>query len=297
MGASVDGRDGGRFAPLVIRGGGLRGIDHVQPVASAQVKSAVLLAGLAASGETVVREPARSRAHTEEMLLQAGADLDVDAERCVVRLRPSVLEPQDWHVPGDPSQAAFWLAVAAALPGSEVTVDDLYLGPSRAGFLDVLARMGARLEVDEAAGRVVVSGTVLRGTDIAPEEVPGLLDEVPALAVAAARAGGGPRGGGAAVLRVKVSARRATGASERGRLGARVETGPDELTVHGGGPRSLRGATVQSHGDHRIAMAAAVAGLAAEGETIVEGADAIATSYPGFAADLSSVAGGPQRGR
>jgi 3-phosphoshikimate 1-carboxyvinyltransferase len=291
MGASVDGRDGGRYAPLVIRGGDLRGIDYDQPVASAQVKSAVLLAGLGASGETVVREPARSRAHTEEMLAQAGADIEVDADQCVVRLRPSVLDPQDWQVPGDPSQAAFWLAAAAAIPGSEVTVEGLYLGPSRAGFLDVLARMGAELDIDGTTGRVTARGTVLRGTDVRPEEIPGLVDEVPALAVAAALAEGVTRFLGAAELRVKESDRLATVASELGRLGARVEAGSDELVVSGGGPGSLRGATVQSHGDHRIAMAAAVAGLAAEGETVVEGVDVVATSYPGFAADLVSVSG------
>jgi 3-phosphoshikimate 1-carboxyvinyltransferase len=291
MGASIDGREGGRFAPLVVRGGSLHGIDFEQPVASAQVKSAVLLAGLGATDETVVREPSRSRAHTEEMLAQAGADIEVDAEQCVVRLRPSTLEPQDWIVPGDPSQAAFWLAAAAAVPGSDLTVEGLYLGPSRAGFLDVLARMGAELEIDESTGRVRVMGSALHGTDVAPAEIPGLVDEIPALAVAAALADGETRVRGAGELRVKESDRLATIASELGRLGAAVEVFADELVVRGGGPGSLRGATVVSHGDHRIAMATAVAGLAAIGETIVEGADAIATSYPGFEGDLAAVAG------
>lgn len=296
MGASIDGREGGRFAPLVVRGGSLHGIDYEQPVASAQVKSAVLLAGLAASGETVVREPSRSRAHTEEMLARAGADIEVDAEQCVVRVRPSVLEPQEWIVPGDPSQAAFWLAAAAAVPGSDVTVEGLYLGPSRAGFLDVLARMGAALEVEEATGTVTARGGVLRGVDVTAEEIPGLVDEVPALAVAAALAEGVTRFLGAGELRVKESDRLATIASELGRLGASVEADGDELVVQGGGPGSLRGATVQSHGDHRIAMAAAVAGLVAHGETVVEGTDAIATSYPGFEAHLAAVAEGAPAG-
>jgi 3-phosphoshikimate 1-carboxyvinyltransferase len=292
MGASVDGRDGGRLAPLVIRGGSLVGLDYTQPVASAQVKSAVLLAGLGASGETVVREPSRSRAHTEEMLGAAGADVEVDAEQCIVRLRPSVLEPHDWSVPGDPSQAAFWLAAAAALPGSEVVVDDLYLGPSRAGFLDVLARMGAELDVDEATGTVRVQGARLHGTEVTAAEIPGLVDEVPALAVAAALADGVTRFSGAGELRVKESDRLATVASELGRFGADVQAVGDELVVTGRGPQSLRAATVVSHGDHRIAMAAAVAALAATGESVIAGVDVVDTSYPGFVADLLAVSGG-----
>ncbi|MEA3214744.1 MAG: 3-phosphoshikimate 1-carboxyvinyltransferase [Acidimicrobiia bacterium] len=289
MGTHVDGRDGGRLAPLVIRGGSLRGIDYEQPVASAQVKSAVLLAGLTADGETVVREPARSRAHTEEMLEQAGADVEIDAGLCVVRLRPSVLQPQEWLVPGDPSQAAFWVVAAAAIPGSELHIEGLYLGASRAGFLDVLARMGADLDIDHEAGSVVVRSAPLRGTDVTAEEIPGLVDEVPALAVAAALADGPTRFLGAGELRVKESDRLATISSELGRLGAQVEVGEEELVVFGGA--GLRGAGTVSHGDHRIAMAMAVAGLAAHGETIVEGMDAVPTSYPGFVADLAAVTG------
>lgn len=289
MGAQIDGRDGGRLAPLVIRGGSLRGIDYELPVASAQVKSAVLLAGLTADGETVVREPARSRAHTEEMLEQAGADVEVDADLCVVRLRPSVLQPNEWVVPGDPSQAAFFVAAAAAIPGSELLVEGLYLGPSRAGFLDVLLRMGADLDIDREAGDVTVRGGALRGTDVSADEIPGLVDEVPALAVAAALADGPTRFQGVGELRVKESDRLATVSSELGRLGGRVEVGADELVVLGGG--ELYGGATTSHGDHRIAMAMAVAGLAAEGETTVDGMDAVPTSYPGFVADLASVTG------
>ena len=287
MGAAVDGRDGGRLAPLAVRGGNLVGIDFSPPVASAQVKSAVLLAGLGADGETVVREPARSRAHTEEMLAEAGADVEVDAELATVRLRPSVLEPRDWEVPGDPSQAAFWLCAAAGVPGSDLTVDGIYLGPARAGFLAVLERMGADLEIEWSTGRVRVRGGRLRGTEVSPAEIPGLVDEVPALAVAAALAEGPTRFGGAGELRVKESDRLATVASELARFGAGVEVGPDELMVRGGG--GLRGARVASHGDHRIAMAMAVAGLAAEGETVVTGMDAVPTSYPGFVHDLAAV--------
>lgn len=288
MGAAIDGRDGGRLTPLVIRGGGLIGTHHDTPVASAQVKSAILLAGLAADGETVVREPRPSRAHTEEMLLACGADIEVDAEQATVRVRPSVLEPHDWDVPGDPSQAAFWVCLAAATPGSEVVVDELYLGPSRAGFLDVLARMGADLDVDAEAGRVTVRGAELRGTDVVPEEVPGLVDEVPALAVAAALARGRSRFAGVGELRVKESDRIATITSELAKMGAFVEADEDELLVEGGRP--LRGALCESHGDHRIAMAMAMAGLAAHGQTVVRGMRAVPTSYPGFVDDLAALA-------
>lgn len=290
MGASIDGRDGGRLAPLVIRGGSLRGIDYVSPVASAQVKSAILLAGLSADGETVVREPYRSRAHTEEMLERAGADIEVDPGLAVVRLRPSVLTSQSWLVPGDPSQAAFWICAASAIPGSDVTIEGLYLGHARAGFLAVLARMGADLDVDYEAGRVRVRGGTLTGTDVAQDEIPGLIDEVPALAVAAVLAHGTTRFLGAGELAVKESNRLATVTSELAKLGGRAEASADTLVVHGGS--RLHGAAVTSHGDHRIAMAMAMAALAAEGETFISGMAAVPTSYPGFAADLASVTGG-----
>ncbi|MDH4148679.1 MAG: 3-phosphoshikimate 1-carboxyvinyltransferase, partial [Acidimicrobiia bacterium] len=257
MGASIDGRDGGRLPPLVVRGGSLRGIDYELPVASAQVKSAVLLAGLAADGETVVREPAPTRVHTEEMLAACGADIETDRSAGVVRVRPSLLQPHEWRVPGDPSQAAFFVCAAAAIPGSDLTIEGVYLGPARAGFLEVLARMGADLDIDVAQGTVRVRGAELRGTDIAPEEVPGLVDEVPALAVAALLARGTTRVLGAGELRVKESDRLATTASELGRLGGDLRVDGDALVVSGGRP--LRGATVSSHGDHRIAMACAAA--------------------------------------
>jgi 3-phosphoshikimate 1-carboxyvinyltransferase len=178
---------------------------------------------------------------------------------------------------------------AAAIPGSELHIDGLYLGASRAGFLDVLARMGADLDIDREAGSVVVRSAPLRGTDVTAEEIPGLVDEVPALAVAAALADGPTRFLGAGELRVKESDRLATISSELGRLGAQVEVGADELVVFGGA--GLRGAGTISHGDHRIAMAMAVAGLAAHGDTIIEGMDAVPTSYPGFVADLAAVTG------
>jgi 3-phosphoshikimate 1-carboxyvinyltransferase len=270
MGATVD----ATYPPLRIEGGGLHGIDYTVPMASAQVKGCVLLAGLGAEGETVIREAVATRPHTEEMLAACGADIDV--EPGVIRLRPSKLEPFELEVPGDPSQAAFWIVAAAITPGSELTVDNVYLGPTRSGFVAVLQRMGAR---------VAVEGTSLRSrsgplvaTEVESSEIPSL-DEVPILAVAAAAAEGTTVFRDVGELRVKESDRLATVISELGALGVTAEAAGDDLVVHGGG---LRPGRVRSHGDHRIAMAMAVAGLAVEGVTRIEGWDAVATSYPSF---------------
>ena len=287
MGATVAGEGDTCLAPVSVTGGALRGIDYALPVASAQVKGAVLLAGLAAEGETVVREGLLTRAHTEEMLADFGADVAVDDAAHTVRVRPGPLTATDVDVPGDPSQAAFWLVAASIVPGSDVTVEGIYLGPARNGFLAVLERMGADLDVDHATGDVRARHAPLRGTDVAPDEIPGLVDEVPVLAVAAACAEGPTRFLGAGELRVKESDRIATVASELGSLGARVEPLPDSLVVVGGGPP--RAGEVDAHGDHRIAMAGAVAALAADGATVIDGWEVVATSYPGFERDLESL--------
>ena len=283
MGAAVDGREGGRLPPLVVRGGGLRGIDYRLPVPSAQVKGAVLLAGLGAEGDTVVREVVRTRAHSEELLALAGADVAVSSDGLVTRLRPSAVEPFELHVPGDPSQAAFWVVAACVTPGSDVVVERVYLGPARAGFLEVLRRMGADVEVearDATTADVRARYGPLHGTEVGGEEVPGLVDEIPVLAVAAALAEGATTFTGSGELRVKESDRISTVTSELRALGARVEPLADGLVVHG--PARIVGAEVRTHGDHRIAMALAVAALAAEGTTRIHGWDAVATSYPGF---------------
>ena len=284
MGARVDGRDGGRLPPITVRGGGLEGIDYEMPVASAQVKSAILLAGLGAEGETVVRESTPTRAHTEEMLVAAGVDVQVVDG--VVTLRPGPLHPFELDIPGDPSQAAFWVVAACIVPGSEVVVDDVYLGPARAGFLDVLAAMGADVERVGERSLLARYSPDLHGTTVEGHQVPGLIDEIPVLAVAAAVADGSTTFEGAGELRLKESDRVATIVSELSALGATVEPTDDGLVVKGGGARGLRGGQVKSHGDHRVAMAMAVAGMAAEGETVVDGWDAVATSYPGFEDDL-----------
>ena len=293
MGVDVDGREHGRFTPLVIRGGALHGIAYASPVSSAQVKSAILLAGLAADGETIVHEPVRSRAHTEEMLTVRGADLDVDG--ATVRLRPSTLTAVDEDVPGDPSQSAFWLSGAAALAGSVITVEGIYLGHARGGFLDVLRRMGAEVTVTESASvsrawDVTVHAEELHATDIEPDEVAGLVDEIPALAVAAALADGTTTIRGAEELRVKESDRVATTAAMLRAFGVEVDELPDGLVITGAGTRKpLRPGTVDSHGDHRIAMAASILALAADGTSTVHGFDSVDTSYPGFLTTLSSV--------
>ena len=289
MGAGVDGRQDATLPPLVVRGGGLVGIDYTPAVASAQVKSAVLLAGLGATEDTIVREPVRTRMHTEELLSAGGVKVEVapQGRGQVVRLRPSTVLPLALEVPGDPSHAAFWAVAASIVPGSEVLIERVYVGPGRSGFLDVLARMGAAVELrwrDDTTADVTARHCRLVGTEVTGAEVPGVVDEIPVLAVAAAMADGETIFRDLAELRVKESDRVATVAAELTALGARVETVGDDLVVAGG--RRLHGTRVRSHGDHRVAMAAAVAGLAAEGRTTVDGWDAVATSYPTFAADL-----------
>lgn len=274
MGAGVD----EVYPPLTIDGGGLHGIDYTVPMASAQVKGCVLLAGLGAEGETVVREHTPTRVHTEEMLAMCGADIEVDG--LVVRLRPSPLQPFELDVPADPSQAAFWVVAACITPGSDLVVENVYPGPGRSGFVDVLRRMGADVEWD--GNDLRARSSTLHGTDVAAEEIPSL-DEVPILAVAAAAAEGTTTFHDAGELRLKESDRIETTVSELTALGVKAVGEGDTLVVHGGG---LRAGTVQSHGDHRIAMAMAIAGLSVEGRTRVEGWDAVATSYPTFQEDV-----------
>ena len=287
MGAHVDGRDGGRLPPLIVRGGALRGIDYELPVPSAQVKSAVLLAGLSANGETVVRQPVVTRAHTEEMLAMCGADLEVSDDGLDIRLRPSALQPFELDVPGDPSQAAFWIVAACIVPGSEVVVDDVYIGPARTGFLDVLAGMGADVErVGERSIRARYSPE-MEGTEVAGDAIVGLIDEIPVLAVAGAVASASLVFHDVDELRVKESDRVSTIIEGLGAMGATVTYDDAGLTVHG--EAVLHGGEVHSRGDHRIAMALAVAALAAEGTTVVDGWDAVVTSYPGFERDLETL--------
>ncbi|MGA2521507.1 MAG: 3-phosphoshikimate 1-carboxyvinyltransferase [Acidimicrobiales bacterium] len=301
MGAVVEGRGDRCLPPITVRGGALVGIDYATPVPSAQVKSCVLLAGLAAAGETVVRETVVTRLHTEELLARCGARI-TDEEGAdgthVVRLSPGPLAPFELDVPGDPSQAAFWLVAACVVPDSRVTVPRLYVGRGRRGFLDVLTRMGAAIEEVPATGPGDLAATAdvtarwgpLDATVVHGAEITGL-DEVPALAVAAACARGDTVFHDVGELRVKESDRLAGVAELVRSFGAGAEIDGDDLVVHGAA--RLTPGTVDARGDHRMAMAGAVAGLAAgEGTTRISGWEAVATSYPRFADDLALLAGG-----
>jgi 3-phosphoshikimate 1-carboxyvinyltransferase len=288
MGARLHARRGD-LAPLVILRSDLHGIDVETRVTSAQVKSAILLAGLSAEGETRVRQTIATRPHTEELLALAGADIQVAADGRDVRLRPTPLVPFELDVPGDPSQAAFWLVAACLVPGSEVVVDDVYLGPTRSAFADVLVRMGADVEQTGPAQVRARYSPDLHGTDVGGAEISGLIDEVPVLAVAATLAEGDTVFRDAGELRVKESDRIRTTTAGLAAMGARCELTNDGFVVTG--PSTLHGALTTSHGDHRIAMALAVAGLAAEGTTTIDGWEAVATSYPGFERDLERLCG------
>lgn len=299
MGVGVTGAGERCLPPLVVEGGAVRGIDYTPPMASAQVKGCVLLAALGADGETIVREPVPTRRHTEELLELCGAQIEQSDEggTHVVRLEPSVLRPFELDVPGDPSQAAFWIVAACTVPGSDVVVEGIYVGPGRRGFLDVLSRMGARVVeapvrgdgVMEHVADVHVRAGVLHGTDVEAGEITGL-DEVPALAVAAAVAEGTTVLRGVGELRVKESDRFTGVMSLVRAFGGTAEADGDDLVV--AGVPELRPATFDSAGDHRMAMAAAVAGLAAgAGETTITGWRATATSYPAFAAHLRTLTG------
>ena len=296
MGARISGRQGGRLAPLAIAGGSLRAIAYATPVASAQVKSAILLAGLFAEGETSVAEPSQSRDHTERMLGAFG--VPVRCEGLTARLTgPAALRGTAVRVPGDLSSAAYFLVAGALVPGSEVAVADVGINPTRTGVLDILRMMGACVEVrdereegGEPVGTVAVHAGPLRGVLIGGTVIPRAIDELPVLAVAACLAAGETLIRDAAELRVKESDRVAVLARELGRLGADITPQPDGLVIAGG--RRLHGGRVRSGGDHRIAMALAVAGLCADGPVIIEDSACVETSFPGFEAALRRAAGG-----
>jgi 3-phosphoshikimate 1-carboxyvinyltransferase len=301
MGAKVTGQGPRCLPPVTVVGGPLRGIEFTPPVASSQVKSAILLAGIAAEGETVVHEPVATRAHTEEMLAACGAEIEFErvGPGRVVRVRRSSLSPGAFTVPGDPSQAAFWLTGAVLVPGSLVTVDDVQLGIERVGFLGVLRRMGATIEIAEEGngiGSVTSYTCALHGTVVEAEEIPSL-DEVPILAVAALVAHGTTRFRHVGELRVKESDRLEGTAELVRAFGGDAVVEGDDLVINGlGGPP--RAGRVDARGDHRMAMAAAIAGAACpafDGETVIAGWDTVATSYPGFADDLARLTAGPGR--
>ncbi len=297
MGATIDGRSNGARLPLGVRGASrVTAIEHVSLVASAQVKSAVLLAGLWADGHVTVREPAASRDHSERMLRTFGARVESAAGRATVI--PGPLRATSVHVPGDVSSAAFLLVAGLLMRAGRVSLEEVGVNPTRTGIIDVLRAMGAPLETGAAGGEadvepsatVTVGPGALRGTTVAGATIPRLIDEIPVLAVAALAAEGVTEVRDAAELRVKESDRIAAIARELGKMGARIEERPDGLVIRG--PQPLRGAHVTSGGDHRMAMALAVAALCADGETLIDDVACIETSFPGFAATVNALAGG-----
>jgi 3-phosphoshikimate 1-carboxyvinyltransferase len=295
MGARLSCREG-RLPPLEVDGAPLRGIEYELPVASAQVKSCLLFAGLLAEGTTWIGEPLRSRDHTERMLAAAGAR--VTWLRGGVQVQPCKrLEPGELAIPADFSSAAFFIIAALLVPGSEVVLDDVGTNPTRTGLLRILERMGADVEVEvvgqqggEPVGRIWVRASELRGTEVGDDDIPLTIDELPLVALAACFAEGPTTIRDAAELRRKESDRVATTCEALTALGATAEPAEDGMRIEGGG--GLRGGPVRSHGDHRIAMLGAIAGLASREGVEVDGMDAAAISYPGFEADLASLLGG-----
>ena len=296
MGAQVMGRSEDTLAPLIFRGGDLRGIEYTMPVASAQVKSCIMLAGMFADQDTVLHQPALSRDHTERMLTAMGASVETDGLDLTVRSGP--LHSVDIAVPGDISSAAFWLVAGLCHPNARVLVQGIGLNPSRTGIMEALQAMGAgpslslvdeRMEGGEPVADLLVTPGELTGIEVGGDLIPRILDELPILAVAACFANGTTVIRDAAELRVKESDRINTTVTELSRLGARIEEREDGMVIHGSG--SLQGAACRSWGDHRLAMSLGVAGLLAHGETVVHDADAATVSYPQFWDHLASLSG------
>jgi len=294
MGARIEAADGGR-PPLKIHGGSLKPIHYRPEVASAQVKSCVLFAGLFADGETVVEEPIRTRDHGEIALRAFGAEVERkgNASRIVGGQRLRAIEA---HVPGDLSSAAFFLCAASLFPGSQITLPGILMNPTRARLLDILVQMGLKVSVahleehqGELVGTIEARGAVWNGAVIAGADTAALIDEIAVLAAVAPYSDGGLEVRDAKELRVKESDRIVAVAANLRKMGAEVEERPDGIRIPGG--QHLQGADLDSFGDHRIAMAFAVAALRAEGETTIHGADAAGVSYPTFFEELEKVAG------
>lgn len=293
MGARIQGREANTKAPLVVHGGQLRGIQYNMPVASAQLKSCLIIAGLFAEGDTILDQPATSRDHTERMLTQMGATLVEDGLTITVKPRPN-LEALDVNVPADISSAAYWIVAGVCHPDARITVTNVGVNPTRLGIVDALRAMGGRItlsnhrrEGGEEVADITAESSQLRGSEFGGDLIPRLLDEGPVLALAACFAEGTTVIRDAQELRVKESDRIKTTTQELSRIGANIEERPDGMVIHGG--RKLKGAVCQSHSDHRLAMTLGIAGLLAEGMTTVQGAEIASISYPTFWNDLESL--------
>ncbi len=297
MGATIAGRKGGELAPLAITGSRLRGLAYTSPVASAQVKSSLLLAGLYAEGTTRVSEPRKSRDHTERLFRYFGIPVQENASTVSIEGRPAVgWTGKPLVVPGDLSAAAFFIVGATLVPGSDVTITSVGINPTRAGLLDILTEMGANLQLlnrrDEAGEPVAdirVRAAKIHGVRVGSDRIPQTIDEFPILCVAAALADGDTTITDAGELRVKESDRIATMSAELRKMGVAVEESSTGLNIQGLGSDQrarLKGTTCTSYGDHRVAMAMAIAGLTAEGQTTIQDTDCIETSFPGFESKL-----------
>jgi 3-phosphoshikimate 1-carboxyvinyltransferase len=295
MGARIMARKEDMYPPLAIRGGKLNPIRYEMPVASAQVKSAILLAGLYADGETEVVETLKSRDHTERMLRAYGADIEIHGLN--IKIRPgSELSGVELAIPSDFSSAAFFMSAAAIVEGSDITVNAVGMNPTRTGFLEVLKEMGAEIVVKderevsgEPVADICIRHSNLKAVEVGAEMVPALIDEFPVLCVLAARATGTTRITGAGELRVKECDRIRAMAEGLKRMGADVEELEDGIVIEG--DAALKGDQIQSFGDHRVAMAFSIAALVAEGDTAIEGAQAVDISFPGFFDMLTTLSG------
>lgn len=295
MGAHIHARTGDTLAPIVIKGGGLSALDFASPVASAQVKSAILLAGMYADGETQVTEPAQSRDHTERMLAAMGAPIRAEGAHSRIS-PPQRLEPLSLRVPGDISSAAPWLVLGACHPDAEIILQGVNTNRTRTGMLDIMLAMGARIEVleertsgGEPVADLIVRTSELRATTVSGDMVPRAIDELPLVAILGCFAEGETVVKDAAELRVKESDRVEAVVQAMARLGAKAAAREDGFIVHGRAGR-LRGGRIDGLGDHRIGMLGAIAGSLADGQTRIEN-DAVGVSYPGFWDDLARAAG------
>lgn len=295
MGAEIYGRDADSLAPLVIKGKKLHGITYLLPVPSAQLKSAIMLASLYSEGNTIIEQPQPSRDHTERLLKQMGVKFKSDNTHVVLTPLTNPLIPVDLHIPGDISSAAYWLVAGAIHPNAQIRITNCGINPTRTGIIDVLLAMGAKLKVEnqrlegnEPVADLYIESSQLKAIEINREIIPRLIDEIPALAVAACVAKGNTVIRDAGELRVKESDRILTTVRELSRLGAKIEELPDGMIIHGNS--SLRGTAVKSHSDHRLTMSLAIASLVAKGETVIHGAQAAEISYPDFWKELERLA-------
>ena len=298
MGASLDGRQGGKFLPVSVRGGNLKGIDFFNEKSSAQVKSAVLIAGLRAEGQTLVKEKVKSRDHTERMFKAFGVDVEVsESDLYEVKVKGGQdLKGTEVFCPADPSSASFFCALCVLSPEGDLRLSNVLVNPTRDRFFKKLREMGAEIYYEnprEISGEpvadiVVRGGSSLRGVEVLPEEVPSLIDEIPILAVVMATAEGVSTVRGAKELRVKESDRIKAIVENLRSMGVKVEEFEDGFQIEG--PSKLRGATVKTYSDHRIAMAFTVAGLVADGKTIIDDPECVRISYPNFFKDLEKIA-------